>query len=82
MGADVDAAEGAGRSRRRRCGGLGHVPEGEPGGPDPNVDGRADLLVTAADGNSYVYHGTGNWQAPFAPRELTAIDTPSYQTVI
>ncbi|MDH2387495.1 VCBS repeat-containing protein [Streptomyces sp. HNM0663] len=49
---------------------------------DSNVDGRADLLVTAADGSSYVYHGTGNWQVPFAPRELTAIDTPSYQTVI
>ncbi|MEV5592384.1 VCBS repeat-containing protein [Streptomyces sp. NPDC052496] len=48
---------------------------------DSNTDGRADLLVTTPDGTSYLYHGTGNWQAPFAPREQTALWTPSYETI-
>ncbi|MGK5631064.1 FG-GAP repeat domain-containing protein [Streptomyces sp. URMC 123] len=48
---------------------------------DANADGRADLFVTAPDGNSYVYRGTGNWRAPFAPRELTDVDTPTYKTI-
>ncbi|MFF2809452.1 FG-GAP repeat domain-containing protein [Streptomyces sp. NPDC058000] len=39
---------------------------------DANADGKADLVVTSDD-QVYVYHGTGNWKAPFAPRELTGI---------
>ncbi|MEU7199508.1 VCBS repeat-containing protein [Streptomyces sp. NPDC045470] len=49
---------------------------------DSDADGRADLLVSTPDGSSYVYHGTGNWRAPFAPREVTGIRTPSYETIV
>ncbi|GAA2691746.1 VCBS repeat-containing protein [Streptomyces lunalinharesii] len=46
---------------------------------DANTDGKADLLVTSADGTSSVYHGTGNWKAPFAPREQTQLSVSSGQ---
>ncbi|MFE7300236.1 FG-GAP repeat domain-containing protein [Streptomyces sp. NPDC057579] len=39
---------------------------------DADADGKADLVVTSDD-QVYVYHGTGNWKAPFAPRELTGV---------
>lgn len=42
---------------------------------DSNADGRADLLVSGPDNGTYVYHGTGNWQAPFARPELAGITT-------
>ncbi|WP_206502326.1 FG-GAP repeat domain-containing protein [Streptomyces chrestomyceticus] len=42
---------------------------------DSNADGRADLLVSGPDNGTYVYHGTGNWRAPFAPPELAGITT-------
>ncbi len=48
---------------------------------DANTDGKADLLVTSPDGASYVYHGTGSWKAPFAPREKTEFSVYSGQTL-
>ncbi|MGW2479060.1 FG-GAP repeat domain-containing protein [Streptomyces sp. NPDC001571] len=42
---------------------------------DSDSDGKADLFVTTGRGDSYVYRGTGNWRAPFAPRELTGLSS-------
>ncbi|MFF8375173.1 FG-GAP repeat domain-containing protein [Streptomyces sp. NPDC015661] len=39
------------------------------GGSDLTGDGRADLVATDKAGDLYLYQGTGNTAAPFAPRK-------------
>ncbi|KAA6213126.1 VCBS repeat-containing protein [Streptomyces albofaciens JCM 4342] len=49
---------------------------------DANADGKADLFVTTKeDRTTYVYHGTGDWRAPFAAREATGIEVWTGDTV-
>ncbi|GGT87618.1 FG-GAP repeat domain-containing protein [Streptomyces lateritius] len=45
---------------------------------DADRDGRPDLLAYDIESeSSYLYKGTGDWRAPFRPRELAALDRGS-----
>ncbi|MGW3521299.1 FG-GAP repeat domain-containing protein [Streptomyces hydrogenans] len=42
---------------------------------DADGDGRNDLIGLNSSG-TWFYKGTGNWRAPFAPREVSGLDHP------
>ncbi|MFF9016211.1 FG-GAP repeat domain-containing protein [Streptomyces sp. NPDC014870] len=49
-------------------GGYGHL----LGVGDADRDGRPDLYASGADG-TYLHKGTGDWRAPFRPREVVGV---------
>ncbi|MEU9700147.1 VCBS repeat-containing protein [Streptomyces sp. NPDC047981] len=49
-------------------GGYGHL----LGVGDADRDGRPDLYASGADG-TYLYKSTGDWRAPFRPREVVGV---------
>ncbi|WP_159043126.1 MULTISPECIES: FG-GAP repeat domain-containing protein [unclassified Streptomyces] len=54
---------------RVKVGGGWQVYDRLAGGSDLTGDGRADLVATDKAGDLYLYKGTGNTAAPFAPRK-------------
>ncbi|MFF8573228.1 VCBS repeat-containing protein [Streptomyces sp. NPDC015237] len=58
---------------RVRIGGGWGAYEETVGIGDANGDGEADLFAYGSDGTRYLYAGTGDWHAPFAPRQVSPL---------
>ncbi|GHA61577.1 hypothetical protein GCM10010330_11940 [Streptomyces tendae] len=71
--------DGTFAARTRIGGGWGAYQE-TVGIGDANRDGRADLFAYGSHGTRYFYAGTGDWHAPFAPREISTL-FPAQQNV-